>query len=58
MSKTPVELVVGDGEAADNSVTVRRYGSKDAVKMGLDEFLNSMMQEIDAKTINRGMEEK
>ena len=58
MSKTPVELVVGDGEAADNSVTVRRYGSKDAVKMGLDEFLNSMMQEINAKTINRGMEEK
>lgn len=48
-NKIPVELVVGDGEIADRAVTVRRYGSKDAVKKTLDEFLADIQVEIDSK---------
>ena len=48
-SKIPVEVVVGEGEMNENSVTVRRYGSKDAVKMGLDEFLDAMIAEIESR---------
>ena len=48
-NKIPVELVVGDGEITERSVTVRRYGSKDAFKMTLDEFLKDIHEEIDSK---------
>ena len=48
-SKIPVEVVVGEGEMNENAVTVRRYGSKDAVKMSLDAFLDAMMEEIDSR---------
>lgn len=48
-NKIPVELVVGDGEIADRAVTVRRYGSKDAVKKTLDEFLADIQEEIESK---------
>ena len=46
-SKIPVEVVVGEGEMNENSVTVRRYGSKDAVKFKLNEFLDIMLDEIE-----------
>lgn len=48
-NKIPVELVVGDGEIADRAVTVRKYGSKDAVKKTLDEFLADIQEEIESK---------
>lgn len=48
-SKIPVEVVVGEGEMNENSVTVRRYGSKDAVKMPLDGFLDAMLAEIESR---------
>ena len=48
-SHIPVEIVVGDGEIADHAVTVRRYGSKDAVKKSLDDFLNDITDEIKSK---------
>jgi threonyl-tRNA synthetase len=48
-SHIPVEIVVGDGEMNDHSVTVRRYGSKDAVKKSLDEFLDEITDEIRTK---------
>ena len=48
-SKIPVEVVVGENEAASESVTVRRYGSKDAVQMTLNEFLDAMLAEIDSR---------
>ena len=47
--KIPVEVVVGDGEAKENSVTVRRYGSKEETKMSLDDFVKAMLDEIDRK---------
>ena len=48
-SKIPVEVVVGEGEMNENSVTVRRYGSRDEVKMRLDEFLDAMIAEIESR---------
>ncbi|MBQ6355831.1 MAG: threonine--tRNA ligase [Solobacterium sp.] len=47
--KIPVEVVVGDGEAKENSVNVRRYGSKEETKMSLDDFVKAMLDEIDRK---------
>ena len=48
-SKIPVEVVVGEGEMKDRSVTVRRYGSKEEKKMSLDDFLNEMKEEIETR---------
>jgi threonyl-tRNA synthetase len=48
-SKIPVEVVVGEGEMNERSVTVRRYGKKEAVKMTLDEFLDAMIREIEER---------
>ena len=50
-SKIPLEIVVGDGEIADQSVTVRRYGRKEAVKMTLDEFLAAVNEEILSRSL-------
>ena len=48
-SKIPVELVVGDKDIETNSVTVRRYGHKEAVTKTVDEFMNDIMDEINSK---------
>ena len=48
-SKIPVEVVVGEGEMNENSVTVRRYGSRDEVKMPLDSFIDAMLAEIESR---------
>ena len=48
-SKIPVEVVVGEGEMNENSVTVRRYGSRDEVKMPLDAFIDAMLAEIESR---------
>ena len=48
-SKIPVEVVVGEGEMNERSVTVRRYGKKEAVTMTLDEFLDAMIREIEER---------
>ena len=48
-SKIPVEVVVGEGEQNERSVTVRRYGSRQETKMSLDDFLNAMIQEIEER---------
>ncbi len=52
-SKIPVELVVGDKDIEAQSVTVRRYGSKDAVTLSLDEFMASIMDEINSKRYSK-----
>ncbi len=44
--KIPVEIVVGDGEIADQAVTVRRYGKKEAAKSSLNDFINDILDEI------------
>jgi threonyl-tRNA synthetase len=42
--KIPFLLVVGDKEAEENTVTVRKYGEKEQKSMGIDEFI-SMLKE-------------
>lgn len=45
-SKIPVAAVVGEQEEADNTVTVRRYGSRDQAVMPLDRFVSELLDEI------------
>ncbi|MBR2991092.1 MAG: threonine--tRNA ligase, partial [Solobacterium sp.] len=47
--KIPVELVVGDDEAANRMVTMRRYGSKEETKMSFADFKELIRKEIESK---------
>jgi threonyl-tRNA synthetase len=44
--KIPYQLVVGDNEVKDTSVTVRRYGSKETKTEYLDMFVDSILSDI------------
>ncbi|MGH2063649.1 threonine--tRNA ligase [Aerococcus urinaeequi] len=44
--KIPYQLVFGDNEIAENTVTVRRYGSKETLSMPFDKFLAQLEQDI------------
>lgn len=46
MQKIPYQLVVGDDEMANNTVTVRRYGSKETLTLSVDEFIARVQKEI------------
>ena len=46
--KIPYQLVFGDNEIAENTVTIRRYGSKETSSMPFDEFLAQLEQDIKA----------
>ena len=47
--KTPIQIVVGDGEVQENGVTIRRYGSKAQTKMSAEDFYRSLREEIASK---------
>ncbi len=49
MQKIPVEIVVGDGEAQDQTVTIRRAMSKDSVTVSLNECIALLRQEVEEK---------
>lgn len=44
--KIPFQIVIGDKEIEEKTVTVRRYGSKEMISMPIDEFLNTIDDEI------------
>ncbi len=44
--KIPYQIVIGDKEVAENTLTVRRYGSKEMNTMAADEYLSSVDFEI------------
>lgn len=44
--KIPYQLVVGDNEVSENTVTVRKYGEKATNLLGLDAFLQLIEDEI------------
>ncbi|MCY3074015.1 threonine--tRNA ligase [Aerococcus sp. JJEM-2022b] len=46
--KVPYQLVFGDNEIENGTVTVRRYGSKKTETVDLDEFINMIHAEIDS----------
>ena len=47
--KIPVEIVVGEKEAEEKAVTVRRYGSRQETKMSLEAFVEAALTEIRTK---------
>ena len=47
--KTPIQIVVGDGEVESNGVTVRRYGSKEQTKMSAEDFYKVLREKIASK---------
>ena len=49
MAKVPYQIVVGDGEAENGTVTIRRSGSKKSETMPLDEALEKFKQEVEEK---------
>ena len=49
--KIPVEVVVGDNDQSNDQVTVRRFGKKEEIKLSLDEFVNSIKEEIESKRL-------
>ncbi len=49
--KIPVEVVVGDADQNEKTVTVRRYGKKEEVKMPIAEFVQDICEEIKQKRL-------
>ncbi|MBQ9048657.1 MAG: threonine--tRNA ligase [Solobacterium sp.] len=47
--KIPVEIVIGEKEAEEKAVTVRRYGSRQETKMSLEAFVEAALTEIRTK---------
>ena len=50
LKKIPYMLIVGENEAAANSVSVRRQGEGDKGTMSIDEFIKMINEEVDAQT--------
>jgi len=51
MNRVPYILVVGEREARQGNVSVRKRGSGDLGAVALEEFIKQAKQEIDSKTI-------
>ena len=49
MKKIPIELVVGDGEKENHTVTIRRQGHKESKTVSFDEFVKMLQKEIEDK---------
>ena len=44
MKKIPYQLVIGDNEVKDGTITYREYGKKEQVTVSKEEFLNMMVK--------------
>ena len=51
MSKVNYQLVVGDGEASERTVTIRKHGTQESSTMKLDEFIKMIEEEIKEKKL-------
>lgn len=49
VNKVPIQLVIGDSEVENRSVTVRRSQSKDSLILSLEECLHNIKEEIQNK---------
>ncbi len=47
MEKVPYQLVIGDNEIQNNTVTYRQYGKTEQVTVSIDEFINMMVAHND-----------
>ena len=43
--KVPVQIVIGDGEVENETVTLRRFGSRDSLTLSLEEGIKSLVNE-------------
>lgn len=49
MKKVPMQLVLGDGERDNNTVTIRRQGQKESVTVPFAEFVEMLRKEVEDK---------
>ena len=53
MRKIPVQIIVGDKEVADGTVTLRRYGQEEQLTISKEEFLTTLRAEIKERKMDR-----
>ena len=51
LSKIPYQLVIGDGEIENRSVTLRRAQSRESITMSLDDFIAMMEKAVKEKKL-------
>ena len=51
LSKIPFQLVIGDGEIENRSVTLRRAQSKESMTMSLEDFITMMEEAVKEKKL-------
>ena len=51
LSKIPFQLVIGDGEIENRSVTLRRAQSRESITMSLDDFIAMMEKAVKEKKL-------
>lgn len=51
MSKVPYQIVIGDGEAENETVTIRQSGKKESKTMALNEALEKFVKEVEEKCL-------
>lgn len=49
--KIPYQLVCGDNEVNNNTLTYRKYGEKDSLSLSVDEFVDKIVKEV--KTLGK-----
>jgi threonyl-tRNA synthetase len=50
ITKIPMQLVLGDGEIANNSINIRRYGQQNSETLPVEEFIARLQLEISEKS--------
>ena len=49
VKKVPIQLVLGDGERDNDTVTIRRQGQKESVTVPFNEFIEMLTKEVEDK---------
>ena len=49
VKKIPIQLIIGDNEVNDNTITFRRHGSKDSTTLSFAKFTDIMLEEVKNK---------
>lgn len=52
LKKIPYTLVIGENELKDNTITYRKFKSKEQITVSIEEFINKINEEIDTKALN------
>ena len=50
MKKIPYQLVLGDKERDERTVTYRQYGEQKQITVSLDEFVDMVLKQIEEKS--------